>query len=413
MRLTLLVTTGPHKGRNFTFARHDTFLVGRSRQAHFRLPVKDRYCSRVHFLIEINPPSCRLVDMGSYNGTHVNGQKVATADLRHGDEIRAGHTILRVTVEPGGIDAETDEVADPAAQHADAAPVADHAPYDGSTLDDHQPYPGYEIVRELGRGGMGVVFEARRRVDGVSVALKVIIPAVAGTRAQLERFLREVSILHGLDHPNIVAFRDVGSAAGRLYFAMEYVPGRDAERLLKDQGPLPVPRAVGLVCQVLAGLSYAHARGFVHRDVKPSNVLVSEANGVDVVKMADFGLARVYQASQLSGLTVTGEVGGTPAFMPPEQITAYRDAKPPADQYSAAATLYNLLTGDYPYDLPGRGPLRYAKILNEPPAPILRRRPDLSGDLAAVIHRAMQRDPGRRFPGVAEFRKALEPFRAG
>jgi serine/threonine-protein kinase len=141
-------------------------------------------------------------------------------------------------------------------------------------------------------------------------------------------------------------------------------------------------------------------------------VLVAEANGVEVVKLADFGLARVYQASQLSGLTLTGDVGGTPAFMPPEQITAYREAKPPADQYAAAATLYNLLTGEYAYDLPARGPLRYARILNEPPVPILSRRSDLPPGLAAVIHRAMQRDPARRFLGVAEFRKALDPFRS-
>jgi serine/threonine-protein kinase len=410
MRLTLLVTTGPHKGRTFTFARHDTFLVGRSKQAHFRLPVKDRYCSRVHFLVEINPPSCRLVDLGSYNGTHDNGTKVDAADLRHGDEIRAGHTVLRVAVEPGDADAETEEAAGATPPHAGGERPE---PYGGPTLDDDQPYPGYEVVRELGRGGMGVVHEARRRADGLSVALKVITPAVAGSRGQLERFLREVSILHGLDHPNIVAFRDVGSAAGRLYFAMEYVPGRDAERLLKEEGPLTPPRAVALMCQVLAGLSYAHARGFVHRDVKPSNVLVAEANGLDVVKLADFGLARAYQASQLSGLTLTGDVGGTPAFMAPEQITAYREAKPPADQYAAAATLYNLLTAEYPYDLPPRGPLRYAKILNDPPVPVLRRRPDLPAELGAVVDRAMQRDPARRFAGVAEFRKALEPFRGG
>src|SRR5215831_2384944 len=98
MRITLQVTDGPHKGRTFTFQGHDTFLVGRSKRAHLRLPAKDMYFSRVHFLVEVNPPSCRLMDMGSRNGTHVNGQRVETIDLKDGDQIRAGHTVFRLTL---------------------------------------------------------------------------------------------------------------------------------------------------------------------------------------------------------------------------------------------------------------------------------------------------------------------------
>src|SRR5438045_6617172 len=98
MRITLTVTAGPHQGRTFTFAGHDMFLVGRSRRAHFRLPAKDRYFSRVHFLVEVNPPQCRLMDMGSRNGTYVNGQRVQQAALHDGDQIRAGKTVLRVSV---------------------------------------------------------------------------------------------------------------------------------------------------------------------------------------------------------------------------------------------------------------------------------------------------------------------------
>src|SRR5436309_2586307 len=100
MRVTLTVIGGPHTGQTFSFSGHDTFLVGRSKRAHFRLPAKDRYFSRAHFLVEVNPPQCRLLDMGSTNGTYVNDQKVSMADLRHGDRIRAGRTILRVAVEP-------------------------------------------------------------------------------------------------------------------------------------------------------------------------------------------------------------------------------------------------------------------------------------------------------------------------
>jgi serine/threonine-protein kinase len=275
-----------------------------------------------------------------------------------------------------------------------------------------QPVPGHLVVRELGQGGMGVVSLAVRAADGQPVAVKTIIPAVAGSAAQVERFLREAGILRELNHPNIVAFRDLGEAGGVFYFTMDYVRGCDAAGLLKRQGPLAVGRAVGLVCQALDGLAYAHARRFVHRDVKPSNLLVAEEGGHEVVKLADFGLARVYQASELSGLTMMGQIGGTVAFMPPEQVTDYRQARPPADQYSAAASLYNLLTGAFVHDPAADLNGQLLKILEEDPVPIRSRRPDVPRGLAEVIHRALAREPGDRWPDVTALRRALQPFRA-
>ena len=122
---------------------------------------------------------------------------------------------------------------------------------------------------------MGVVYLAHREGDGTPVALKTIMPAVAHSAGTVGRFLREASVLRQLDHPNIVKFREIGQAGDRLYFAMDYVPGTDADGLVKGhRGPLPIARAVGLACQVLDGLAYAHARGFVHRDIKPKNILV-------------------------------------------------------------------------------------------------------------------------------------------
>src|SRR4051794_38930479 len=112
----------------------------------------------------------------------------------------------------------------------------------------------------------------------------------------------------------------MGEAGGLLYFAMDFVPGTDANRILKQEGPLSTGRAVRLLCQVLEGLAYAHGRGFIHRDIKPANVLVSGATGREEVRLADFGLARTYQASQLSGLTLAGTTGGSPPFMAPEQV---------------------------------------------------------------------------------------------
>jgi serine/threonine-protein kinase len=257
---------------------------------------------------------------------------------------------------------------------------------------------------------MGVVSLAVRMADRTAVALKTITPT-AGTRGHVERFLREADILRRLAHPNIVAFREVGESSGQLYFAMDYVRGADAARLLKKEGgPLAVGRAVVLVCQLLEALAYAHAEGFVHRDVKPANVMVEDVGGQEVVRLADFGLARVYQASPLSGLTMRGELGGTVAFMAPEQVTTFREAKPPADQYAVGATLYTLLTGRLIYDLPREFSRQIVMLLQEDPIPIRARRPDIPERLADIIHRSLAREVEGRFVDARAMRQALLDF---
>jgi serine/threonine-protein kinase len=456
MHITLTVTAGPHEGRVFTFAGHETFLVGRSQRAQFRLRTKDKYFSRLHFLVEVNPPHCRLVDLGSRNGTHVNGVKVSAIDLRHGDRIKAGRTILQVAVvgDPPPAELPTGTPAAPATAVGAAAgttvpaeaapargpeetlvarrfPAAGACPLCGGRLPpaatgeaappacpacqeevrrQPQPVPGYRLARELGRGGMGVVWLAQRAVDGRPVALKTIIPAAAGTPDTVWRFLREAAILRDLAHPHIVGFFEGGEAAGRLYFAMEYVPGTDALQVLQRAGPLEVGRAVAWVCQLLEALEYAHGKGFVHRDIKPSNLLVTDQGGREWVKLADFGLARVYQASSLSGLTVTDQTAGTPAFMAPEQVLKFREARPPADQYAAAATLYCLLTGTTPHGAAREASQHLAVVLHGDPVPIRRRLPDLPAELARVIDRGLAREPGDRFPDVKALREALLPW---
>ena len=506
MRITLQVTDGPHKGRAFTFQGHDTFLVGRSRRAHLRLPAKDMYFSRVHFLVEINPPCCRLMDMGSRNGTQVNGQRVEeTIDLKDGDQIKAGHTVFRlsltedsrvsvppavsvapsapsavqgfpetlltcegkpppsqpithppsasvttqdhatptqsattvpsVTTTPGSLSPDTIPPSVPGSATSVPAPnvcricgaacvevpaalptSAPH-PLDGQLCSEclrrmnslAQTVPGYRLLREIGRGGMGIVYLASR-ADGKFVAVKTITPAVPPSEIELQRFLREADILRQLDHPHIVRFLEISSNNDQLWFAMDFVPGFDAGRVLKKEGPLAIPRAVGLICQLLMALEHAHARGFVHRDIKPANLLVTKRNGRETVVLADFGLARVYHGSQLSGLTMTGAVGGTPMFMAPEQITHYRDARPPVDQYAAAMTLYNLLTGQHGFDAPDDLKRWIALLLEEEPVPIRKRRPEIPQELADVIHKALQKEAKDRFADVRALRKALHKF---
>jgi serine/threonine-protein kinase len=443
MRITLTVTEGPHQGKSFTFEEHDNFIVGRSLRAHFQLAVKDKYFSRYHFLVEVNPPQCRLLDLNSRNGTYVNGVRTATVDLKDGDLVKAGRTVLRVEV-TADRDAGPTQLAPPVtvvqaapAPSAPAPPLV--APGGGARVPNAlcpvcelgetaggelcigcreqvrrhpQAIPGYQIVRPLGKGAMGVVYLAFREADASVVAVKTISPAASATPGQVARFLREANLLKELQHPNIVTFRDMGEANGQLYFAMDYVRGSDAGQHLKARGPLPVARAVRLLRQALKGVAHAHAQGIVHRDIKPSNLLLGQDEERQVVKVADFGLARLYQASQLSGLTMTGDIGGTPYYMPPEQITNYREARPPADQYAAAATLYHLLTGQHLFDYKGPGKVRHllVMILDEEPVQIQARRHDIPDGLAAAIHRALAKDPAKRFADVDAFSAALLPY---
>jgi serine/threonine-protein kinase len=448
MQITLTVTAGPNEGKVFAFFGHDVFIVGRSKRAHFQLPGTDRYFSRIHFLVEVNPPHCRLMDMNSRNGTRVNGQKVKTADLKDGDQIRGGRTILRVSVEddemavavgtPGPVAPPTVSSLRIPSALPPLLPATPAQRVPGATtgvcracgalvpegsavaplcsdcrelVRNHpQPITGYQLVRELGRGGMGIVYLALRTADNTVVALKTIKPKGAERPSELQRFLREADILRQLDHPHIVAFRELGQSKGQLFIAMDYVRGTDAARLLAEHGPLPIGRGVGLVCQLLEALAYAHALGFVHRDLKPANLLVTEADGGDTAKLSDFGLARVYQTSALSGLTLAGDVAGTFAYLPPEQIANFRGVTPQADQYSAAATLYNLLTGRTVYDQPNDAREQIKRIMEEEPVPIQSRRREIPKPLAKIVQRSLAREPKERFPDVKTLREALLPF---
>jgi serine/threonine-protein kinase len=432
--IVLRVTEGPYAGRVFRFTDHDTFLVGRSPHAHFKLGGRDRYFSRIHFMIEANPPKARVVDMGSHNGTFLNGQRVTDPTLlAEGDQIEAGHTVLTVFL-PGALSLDAPAnpppppslpallspttalpavppplgsclVCNPRAGSSSVQPICSSC--EALMLAQPRLLPGYRIVRELGRGGMGVVYLGVREADGGLLAVKTIAPGLAGTSDQVERFLREARVLEALDHPHIVAFREMGEANGLLYFAMDYIRGTDAAGLLTGQGSLPVERAVGLIAQVLQALDYAHAKRFVHRDVKPANILITRRDGEEFACLADFGLARIYQASQLSGLTATGVAGGTPAFMAPEQVTRYRDVEPAADQYTAAATLYALLTGALTHNFAKSNYERLVQLLHDDPIPIQQRRAGLPRALADAIHRALSRDPADRFPNARVFRRAL------
>lgn len=408
--IKLTVAAGPHAGKEFAFAEHSTFLVGRSKDAHFQLSNDDPFFSRRHFLVEINPPRVRVFDLNSRNGISVNGKKVRAADLADGDELRAGHTVFRVSVPrpPDPDEQPTLGLPEP----PPAGKAARHKPGYAETIDHvaGPSVPGYRLGKVVGRGSMGTVYRAVRASDGQAVALKVITPAEGVPRRQVEKFLREAHILAELKHKNIVPHLDSGEGDGLVYLAMELVDGPDASKLVKKAGPLDVPTAVRLTMQALDGLAHAHAKGYVHRDVKPANLLVAKEDGKRVVKLADFGLARAYDSCGLSGLTLHGEIGGTPAFMAPEQVTHYRDVQPAADQYAAAATLYYLITGQYVVDFDDDAKEHLVQIITAPRVSIRARRPDTPAALAAVLHRALENEAKDRYPHVTALREAIKPF---
>ncbi len=263
----------------------------------------------------------------------------------------------------------------------------------------------YRVMRLLGEGGMGSVYEAEQIVMQRRVALKVIRRACTASPAALERFRREVRAAALLSHPNIVTAYDAETAGELHFLVMEYVEGISLAWLVKERGPLPIEEACEYVRQAALGLQHAHERGLVHRDIKPDN-LIRCSDGT--VKILDFGLAAL-TAESGGGLTEANVVMGTPEYMAPEQAEDSHKADIRADLYSLGCTLYYLLTGKPPYPAPT--PLLKVLAHRDRPVPSLRRaRPDVPPELAAVVERLLAKKPEDRYQTPRDVAAALQPF---
>jgi serine/threonine-protein kinase len=282
---------------------------------------------------------------------------------------------------------------------------------------------GYQVIKELGRGGTGAVFLARQPETGRQVALKVMLPQVAASQRAIEKFLRETVNTRALRHPNVVQLWDAGCSKGTFYFTLEHCNGGNLDELLDRRGgKLSVDEARPIILQALDGLQYAHnaeiphvqlndgrvvpGRGLVHRDIKPQNILLATSGQSCLVKIGDYGLAKAFDMAGLSGHTYTSEVAGTPAFMPREQVLRFRDVRPQTDVWAMAATLYCMLTGRVPRDFP-EGRDRWQVVLEERAVPIQRRNPAIPRPLAEVIDHALVDIPEVAVKTAAEFRQAL------
>ena len=219
-------------------------------------------------------------------------------------------------------------------------------------------HPNYEILRELGRGGMGVVYLARNRLLGRLEVLKVVSSHLVNRQSVLDRFLTEIRNAAHLHHPNIVTAYSAFRFGESLVLAMEYVEGLDLARMVAARGPLPVGHACNYAHQAALGLQHAHEHGMVHRDIKPRNLMLARQNDRALIKVLDFGLAKVRSEGEVAaGLTHEGQMLGTPAYIAPEQISNARGADIRADIYSLGCTLYCLLYRRPA--VPGSEPLRH------------------------------------------------------
>jgi serine/threonine-protein kinase len=508
-KVTLKVNKGQLvEGQVFGFEERTTCIIGRDGDCNLHVPDDNKYrsISRLHCLLDINPPDICIRDMGSLFGTFVNGTKIGQRtseeqrgkaifpehDLRDGDELRLsdpakGNTVnFRVEIYVPAVCAECSiEIpeehkarAERAAgvyqcaachQKAEAArrkePVRKkarvciqcgrdvsqevgenrHGDYLCATC-QADPFrvlkhllelarsgqkellaiQGYQILKELGKGGMGAVSLARHEKTGEQVALKVMLhdPEVAVQPLSKEDFLLETENTRALQHPNVVHFRDAGCSRGTFFFTMEYCDGGSVDKLMKQRGGLlSIAEAGPIILQALKGLEYAHqaeipkvkladgsygwGRGLVHRDLKPQNLFLSGSGSTRITKIGDFRLAKAFDLAGLSGRTRTGATAGTPAFMPRQQVIKFKYVKPDVDVWAAAASLYCMLTSAVPRNFT-KGQDPWQVVLDTSAVPIRERDSKIPARLAKVIDLALVDKPQIHFNTAAEFQQALE-----
>ena len=256
----------------------------------------------------------------------------------------------------------------------------------------------YQVLNELGSGGMGRVYRVRNVVSDRIEAMKILLPDLAGRQDLAARFLREIKLMASLNHPNIAALRTAFTTENQLVMIMEYVEGTTlADRL--EHGPIPVSEALNYIGQVLSALSYAHRQHVIHRDIKPANIMLTHEG---VVKLMDFGIAR---AGDERSLTVTGTTLGSLGYMSPEQVTGEAtDAR--SDLYSVGVSLYEMVTGQRPFRGDSDFSLMTAHV-RETPKPPVELQPGMPSGLNEIILMAIAKDPAQRFQSADAFANAL------
>lgn len=268
----------------------------------------------------------------------------------------------------------------------------------------------YKVVRLLGRGGMGAVYEATHRTLGKRVAIKTLLPEFA-VRADLRaRFVREGQAASKIRHPNVVDVYDVGVQGDTPYLIMEFLEGEDLGKLLGREGALDIGRAADIMIPALCALAAAHSLGVIHRDLKPDNIFLAAGRGGAVdPKLVDFGISKLVEDESASGLTGTSALMGTPHYMSPEQAQSAKTTDARSDQFSAAVILYQAVVGQRPFSGDALYAILAAIVAGNFPKPTSIKA-ELPVEIDELILRAMSRAPADRFPDVRHLARGLLPF---
>jgi serine/threonine protein kinase len=418
----------------------------------------DRYLSRHHFIIEISPPRVRLQDLGSLNGTYVNGVKlvgrtipetshaipnqyaIPYIDLHHGDVIKTGDTAFNILIqspEPAqkvvkcqkcgrdaskeiGAGVEGAYFCDICRKKLKSSPfellqhfLEEPKPFQKSLylsktgFQEDIPFEmaDYDVVKVLGGGVFGASYLIKNRDTAKDAALKLMLPETAVSSTGLDSFLKDASVVCGLKHNNITRVQESGYRNGIFYFLMDYgnLGNMDA---MRRKGKIPLNETILSSLQVLEALTHAHSEEFVHHAIKPQNILLHQSNGNLIAKLSDFGLDNLFSLSGFAGMTLTGETKVSFQFLPVEKIVDYQNSKPGSDIWSLGATLYHMLTGEFPRSFsPDKDPLEI--ILSTPIVPIRSRDPSIPREIADVIDHAIQNDPADRYQHAGEMLSAL------
>ncbi len=431
----LIIEQGKVNQRVFEFTERTHFTLGRdNRCSPIHIDGKESSVSQNHCEIHINPPRITIRDIGSLNGTKINGELIGKrgsgetreqSQARHyseyqlhdGDIIELASAVrLRVQIQKSR-DAQSTIKTISLEERNTITSQQSEAEEQVSTLFSEQARNRallllstneYEVGDLIGSGEMGFVLKGNHIESGIPVAIKLILPRILDNNKAEKRFHREIQIHDRLRHLNIVATRKFIADNGYLCIVMDYCNGGSLEKWINNRKAWPTPkRAVGIILAALQGLEFAHENQVVHRDLKPGNILMQfdSQKEIHLPKIADFGLAK---ALDEAGMTTTGSVGGTLGFMPRQQLIDFKHADPEVDVWAMAAILYWLLThGQTPRSFPkGKHPVRV--VLEDSVKPIEDYIPSIAEDLVTLINQALIDKPHIRIRTAKELRLRLE-----